>query len=258
MEKEIKFKRLLHSIKRHLGRSWGLSSHRLKTLYKAIAEPTLLYACSVWASVLNTKRGVKKLRSIERGFNLLVTRSFKTADAGALSILAGSVPLDYRIRELVLRRYYFGGFKTFSPSAVRTVEELIPSFRFGRADFSSYTGTGSEPPWKNDSRDRAVSLGPPYAGNLARQSSPPPPPPPSSSSSSTSSSLPQLCSLALPDVLVGVTPFRTEQSLSCPKVKAIRVIQGILYSRWEDEWGGCEAGCGDKKHISRARLCKEV
>ena len=225
MEKEIKFKRLLHSIKRHLGRSWGLSSHRLKTLYKAIAEPTLLYACSVWASVINTKRGVKKLRSIERGFNLLITRSFKSADAGALSVLAGSVPLDYRIRELVLRRYYFGGFKSFSSSALRTVEGLIPSFRFGRLDSSS-SEIGATPPW----------LGPAQTSQMAV----------SSSSSSSSLSARNVISLALPDVLVGGTPFRSGQSLSCPRMKAIRIIQGVLFSGWEDEWEAAKQGAATR------------
>ncbi|KAK4006893.1 hypothetical protein OUZ56_012049 [Daphnia magna] len=47
-----------------------------------------------------TKRGCKKIRAIEKQFNILKTKAFRTADAGALSILDGSYPIDYRIMEI--------------------------------------------------------------------------------------------------------------------------------------------------------------
>lgn len=122
-EREISFKRTLHSVRRFLGRTWGLSKDRLKTLYTAIVEPVFLYGCSVWATDVRTKRGRKKLRSIQRGYNLIMLRSFRTADAGSLSILSGTLPIDYRVREITLRRDYIGGYPSFSPSVRNLILE---------------------------------------------------------------------------------------------------------------------------------------
>ncbi len=118
-ERELKFKRTLHAVRRYVGRTWGLSHHRLKTVYAAILEPSLLYACSVWASFLEAKRGVRKLPSIERNFTVLATKSFRTADTSALSVFSGSVPIDYRVKELVLRRMNISRIPVFSPSAAK-------------------------------------------------------------------------------------------------------------------------------------------
>jgi len=116
-EKEVAFKRIPHSVRRYLGKTWGLSRNRIRTLYVAIAEPVFLYACSVWASSIRTKRGRKRIRSVERTYNVMMLRSFRSADAGSLSVLAETIPADYRIREMVLRRCLLGCFPTFSPSA---------------------------------------------------------------------------------------------------------------------------------------------
>ena len=117
----------------------------MRTLYQcfyvAIADPVFLYACSVWASFIRTKRGRKKIRSIERIYNVMMLRSFRSADAGSLSVLAGTVPADYRIREMVLRRCLLGCFQSFSPSAMNLVEEELR--RLGLRFDESATGTTS-------------------------------------------------------------------------------------------------------------------
>ena len=98
--------------------------HRIKTIYTSLVESSLLYCCSVWSSVLRTKRGRKKLRAIEKHFNILKTKAFRTSDAGALSILSGSYPIDYRIIEITLKRLYLSYSPLslpFSPSAKNTV-----------------------------------------------------------------------------------------------------------------------------------------
>ena len=126
-EKETAVKRVFHAVRRYVGKNWGLSRHRLKTLYTAVAEPTLLYCCSVWVLVLATKRGTQKIRSIERHFNLLITKAFKTADTGAISILAGTFPADYRAREVALRRRLLSNFPSFSPSSDKMIAGAIES-----------------------------------------------------------------------------------------------------------------------------------
>jgi len=126
-EREVKFKRTVFTMRRYLGRTWGLNRHRLKTLYKAVAEPLLLYACSVWSPIILTKRGLKRIRAVERSFNIMMSRSFKTTGASSLSIIAGTTPVDYRIREIVLRRHFLGDFASFSMEALQTVTDLIPA-----------------------------------------------------------------------------------------------------------------------------------
>ncbi len=145
-EREQKFKRVIHRVRRHLGRTWGLSRHRLRTIYTAVAEPTLLYACSIWASVVQTKRGVKRLRSIERVYNKMAMRTFKTVDTGALSILTGSIPIDYRIREIVLRRLHISNYSTVSPSASRAVPKYLSDDQLKASD-PLITTKHPPPPW---------------------------------------------------------------------------------------------------------------
>ena len=66
-------------------------------MYSGLVEPSLLHCCSVCASGLRTKQGQKKLRSIKRKFDVLILKSFPTADTGALSVLAGTIPVDLRV-----------------------------------------------------------------------------------------------------------------------------------------------------------------
>ncbi len=88
-------------------------------MYKALVEPTLLYCCSVWASAITKKQSQKKLRSIERQFNILTSKSFKTADSGALSVLTGSMPVDYMVLEITMRRILLSKPNEFSPGALK-------------------------------------------------------------------------------------------------------------------------------------------
>jgi hypothetical protein len=120
-EKERQVRKIFFSLRSYTGKTWGLSSSRLRAMYSALVEPSLLYCCSVWASVIKTKQGRKKLRSIERQFNVLTSRSFQTADTGALSILAGTMPADLRVTEITLRRHLLSNLQFFSPSALQSI-----------------------------------------------------------------------------------------------------------------------------------------
>lgn len=125
-EKDRQVRKIFFSLRSYAGRTWGLSGTRLGALYKALVEPSLLYCCSVWASAIKTKHNRKKLRQIERQFNILISKSFKTADSGALSVLTGSLPVDYRVLEITLRRLLMSKLQTFSPYAQQASETLLP------------------------------------------------------------------------------------------------------------------------------------
>jgi hypothetical protein len=64
-EKERQVRKIFFSLRSYTGKTWGLSSSRLRAMHSALVEPSLLYCCSVWASVIKTKQGRKKLRLIE-------------------------------------------------------------------------------------------------------------------------------------------------------------------------------------------------
>ena len=60
--KDRQARKIFFAIRSNVGKNWGLSAFRLKAMYKALVEPTLLYCCSVWASAIAKKEIQKKLR----------------------------------------------------------------------------------------------------------------------------------------------------------------------------------------------------
>ena len=46
-EKELNAKKIFHMVRRYVGKTWGLSQHRIKTIYTSLVESSLLYCCSV-------------------------------------------------------------------------------------------------------------------------------------------------------------------------------------------------------------------
>jgi hypothetical protein len=58
-EKERQVRKIFFSLRSYTGKTWGFSSTRLRAMYSALVEPSLLYCCSVWAYVIRTKQGRK-------------------------------------------------------------------------------------------------------------------------------------------------------------------------------------------------------
>lgn len=81
----------------------------MRFLYSSTVEPIFVYGCSVWASVLRTKAGVKKIRSFQRIICRVITRSFKTVPTESLILLSNLLSLDLRILEI-------SSFRLFSQS----------------------------------------------------------------------------------------------------------------------------------------------
>ncbi|KZS19615.1 Uncharacterized protein APZ42_013885 [Daphnia magna] len=65
--------------------SWGLDRKRIQFIYLSVIEPILLYGCSLWASLLNTKAGCKKARSCQRIFLVSAIDGFSAASLKWLS-----------------------------------------------------------------------------------------------------------------------------------------------------------------------------
>lgn len=139
------FKRTLYPIRRYLGKTWGLAQYRMRTLYAAAMESVLFYACPVRGSYVRTKRGKKKLRAIERGYNDMTVRSFRSVDSGSLSVLSQTLPIDYRVIEMIRRRYLIGGFSSFPPRSFEMIRAELADLKI--APRSDHISTPDHPPW---------------------------------------------------------------------------------------------------------------
>ena len=80
---------------------WGLVKGALDIIYKGAILPLLTYAAPVLSSALGKKYNVRRLRSVQRKFALRVIRGYRTISYHAATTLAGMVPIDLKIKELV-------------------------------------------------------------------------------------------------------------------------------------------------------------
>lgn len=143
----IAAKIIIFSCRRFLGLTWGLDRDRLKILYAAIVEPTLLYGCSLWCMTSRGKRTVSRLGSVQRLFNIMLVRALSTTSSISLNLLTMHIPTDYRIIELTISAECRIPPHSFSPSSARTINEiqsLIPPIS---TDHSSLLHLNNHPPW---------------------------------------------------------------------------------------------------------------
>jgi hypothetical protein len=70
----------------------------------AVVHSVMLYAAPVWGRVLNNKRAMRKLHSINRRMALRVCCAYRTVSATAVQVVAGVPPVDLLIRERMQRR----------------------------------------------------------------------------------------------------------------------------------------------------------
>ena len=129
----------LFTLKKCLRATWGANSHRLRFLIAATVDPIVLYGCSVWASFLNTKCGVKKLRAYQRSITISIAKSFKTAPTDALLVIANIIPIDLRILQLSTLRFRSDSMKPFVNSSFRWLLKNFPndSLQLQRAEIVS-------------------------------------------------------------------------------------------------------------------------
>ncbi|XP_045451643.1 uncharacterized protein LOC123660631 [Melitaea cinxia] len=88
-----------HQLARAAKVSWGLHPEVIRTIYRAVVEPVILYAAAVWAPAVD-KLGVRKrLNAVQRGFAQKLCRAYRTTSLNSALLLAGILPLDLRVRE---------------------------------------------------------------------------------------------------------------------------------------------------------------
>ena len=117
--------RIFQTARRYLSLTWGLNRMRLQSIFRAVVEPILLYYCSVWSSALKSPKIKKMLQSTQRKMALLITKSFRTASTEALLLLAGLLPIDYRVREIASLRFLEHSNQPFCPSSKSIIQKWL-------------------------------------------------------------------------------------------------------------------------------------
>ena len=155
--KTLAAKQLGMMVKRHIGRNWGLTAQRIRTVYQAVVEPTVVYCCSVWSAAVDHTPSRIHLRRIQRAFGLYISRAFSSTSTEAVLNLAGFLPVDLRIKELSARRYLaMANAAPFSPRTVSSISTLLAGLeKTERADAAFHSSAA--PPW-TDAAARPVFL----------------------------------------------------------------------------------------------------
>ncbi|CAK1546358.1 unnamed protein product [Leptosia nina] len=81
--------------------NWGLNPEIIKTIYTAVLEPIILYASPAWGDAANKLSIINKLKQIQRKFAIKIIKAYKTVSYEASLTIAGLLPLDLKIKELV-------------------------------------------------------------------------------------------------------------------------------------------------------------
>ena len=126
----------------------GLNRARLKSLYKLIVEPTILYGCSIWAAK-DLLKSSKKSFVAPKGNMQWSPRAFRTSHTVSCITLAGLIPLDYRVIEFTTIRFLeFENKKNFSIPATIVTTKFISATRLNIPyDRAKYVHLTELPPW---------------------------------------------------------------------------------------------------------------
>ncbi|CAK1553159.1 unnamed protein product, partial [Leptosia nina] len=81
--------------------NWGLNPDIIKTIYLAVIEPIILYASPAWGDAANKVSIKTKLKQIQRKFAIKIIKAYKTVSYEASIAIAGLLPLDLKIGEIL-------------------------------------------------------------------------------------------------------------------------------------------------------------
>ncbi len=73
--------------------TWDLSYESLKLIYIAAIEPMITYCVSVWGQNL-TQRQIKKLKTLQRLFNIKMIRAYRTISHESATAMLGLTPIN--------------------------------------------------------------------------------------------------------------------------------------------------------------------
>ena len=83
---------LIHNYSRSAKLTWGLKHDALKTIYKGVILPLMLYEAPVWIDAIKYEHNRQKYIRAQRLINLRMAKAYRTISSKALSTLTGTTP----------------------------------------------------------------------------------------------------------------------------------------------------------------------
>lgn len=85
--------KLIYSLSKSAKVSWGFKHEALKTVYKGVILPLLLYGAPVWIEAMKYEYNRLKYIRVQRLMNIRIAKAFHTMSSEAPCILAGKTLL---------------------------------------------------------------------------------------------------------------------------------------------------------------------
>jgi len=87
-----RYMKLIHNLSRSAKLTWGLKHDALKTIYKGVILPLMLYEAPVWIDAIKYEHNRQKYIRAQRLINLRMAKAYRTISSKALSTLTGTTP----------------------------------------------------------------------------------------------------------------------------------------------------------------------
>jgi hypothetical protein len=140
--------RQIHTLRRCLGRTWGLDTNKLVTLYKTIIIPKLLYGCSIWCCVILIKTYKSKIQAVQRTMLKCITRSSNNLSVNALLNISNLLPIDLKILGFTATHYLSHKHDPFAPSSAATIGAVLQNLQLNhQIDHTRKFHSIHHPPW---------------------------------------------------------------------------------------------------------------
>ena len=110
-------------------KTWGIGSSGMKTILKAIIEPTLFYAAPALAKQMSLNRWCEMITKVYRQAMIAITKCFSKVSNEALFAMTGVLPPKIRLQEIVTNHYIRTGVVRVPELSLIPVEDYLKIIR---------------------------------------------------------------------------------------------------------------------------------
>jgi hypothetical protein len=93
--------KLIHSLSKSAKVTWGLKHDALKTIYKGVILPLLIYGRPVWTEAMKYSYIRPKYIRVQRLINIRMVKAFRKTSSEALYSVTGMTPIIIKTEEAV-------------------------------------------------------------------------------------------------------------------------------------------------------------
>ena len=95
--------KLIHSLARAAGMTWGIKHAAMETIYKGARMPLLTYVAPVWIEAMNHDYNRRKYIRVQRLINISMAKAYRTTSSEALCMVMTMTPITIKLEEIVKR-----------------------------------------------------------------------------------------------------------------------------------------------------------